>query len=129
MEDFVLERVAATIEIRWRPGVVIGPAELDVLANTLTHVPGWTAVPILIHLGLIRHITLPARTALLQYRHLGPIGLVGNDPVDRVIAAFITQSRSRTRYFEDVTDAQAWLASVGDPAPAPVPEQRPVPVR
>lgn len=116
MDDFTLVRVAGTLEVLWRPGVVVGIAELDVLANTVSHVPGWPSMPILIHLSLIRHITLPARSVLLQYRHLGPIGLVGADPVDRVLAAFIAQSRSRTRYFEEAADARAWLVSARDEA-------------
>ncbi len=113
MEDFTLVQVAGSLELIWRPGIVIGPAELDVLANTISHFPGWPSLPVLIHLSLIRHITPAARSALLQYRHVGPIGLVGSDPVDRVIAAFITQSRSRTRYFEHVAEARAWLSSAG----------------
>jgi len=50
---------------------------------------------------------------LVAYRHAGPIGLTGSDPVDRVLAAFIAQSRSRTRYFTDSEAARAWLSSIG----------------
>ncbi|WP_157940303.1 hypothetical protein [Arthrobacter ruber] len=122
MDDFTLLHDAGILEVLWRPGISIGPAELDVLANTITHVPRWHWAPMLVHLDLIRHITPPARQMLVAYRHLGPIALTGSDPVDRVLAAFIAQSRSRTRYFPDTEDARIWLFSVGMSAglqPAP----------
>lgn len=100
---------------------MIGPAELDVLANTITHFPRWRSAPILIHLDLIRHITPAARGMLLAYHHVGPIGLTGSDPVDRVLAAFIAQSRSRTRYFHGTGDARAWLDAVRAAPPTGIP--------
>lgn len=124
MEDFTITHDAGILEVLWRPGIGIGPAELDVLANTVTHFPRWHVSPVLVHLNLVRHITPPARRMLVAYRHAGPIGLTGSDPVDRVLAAFIAQSRSRTRYFTDSGDARTWLSSIGTasrlrPAPAP----------
>ncbi|MDQ0735894.1 hypothetical protein [Arthrobacter agilis] len=105
----------------WRPDIGVGPAELDVLANTITHFPGWHSAPVLVHLNLIRHITPPARHLLIAYRHRGPIALTGRDPVDRVLAAFIAQSRSRTRYFVDTGEARGWLSSVLHGADSTVP--------
>lgn len=130
MDDFTISYDAALLEVAWRPGIVIGPAELDVLANTITHFPRWRSIPMLVHLNLIRHITPAARGMLVAYHHAGPIGLTGSDPVDRVLAAFIAQSRSRTRYFERTDDARAWLSSVlaAATAPAPVPLHQSVPL-
>ncbi|MFC3300219.1 hypothetical protein FJV46_07005 [Arthrobacter agilis] len=91
---------------------MIGPPELDVLGNTITHTSGWLVRPVLIHLDLIHHITPPARQMLLAYRHRAPIALTGSDPVDRVLAAFIAQSRSRTRYFTDPAEAREWLSGI-----------------
>lgn len=113
-DDFTITQDAGIAEVLWRPGSVIGPAELDVLANTVTHAPRWQSRPLLIHLDLIRHITPAARQMLVAYRHEGPIALTGSDPVDRVLAAFIAQSRSRTRYFARTEDARAWLVSLRD---------------
>lgn len=112
MDDFRISRDDDIVEVLWQPGIVIGPAELDVLANTITHFPLWRSAPMLIHLDLIRHITPAARQLLVAYRHEGPIGLTGSDPVDRVLAAFLAQSRSRTRYFPETADARSWLAAV-----------------
>lgn len=121
--DFTILHDAGILEVLWRPGIGVGPAELDVLANTITHFPDWHRAPMLVHLHLIRHITPPARHMLIAYRHRGPIALTGHDPVDRVLAAFIAQSRSRTRYFMDIGEARAWLASV------PAPTHRHAPAR
>ncbi|MEG9249175.1 hypothetical protein V6S67_13900 [Arthrobacter sp. Soc17.1.1.1] len=115
--DFTIRHDDGILEVIWRPGIGVDPAVLDVLANTITHFPDWHRAPMLVHLNVIRHITPHARQMLIAYRHLGPIGLTGRDPVDRVLAAFIAQSRSRTRYFLETADARAWLSSV--PAPAP----------
>ncbi len=120
MDDFRILHVSGILEVLWRPGAVIGPAELDVLANTITHFPRWHSAPMLVHLTLIRHITPPARQMLVAYRHLGPIALIGSDPVDRVLAAFIAQSRSRTRYFAEADDARGWLTAVRQDLPSPV---------
>jgi len=65
-----------------------------------------------VHLDLIRHVTPAARGMLVSYRHHGPIGLTGSDPMDGVLAAFIAQSRSRTSYFAETADARAWLSSI-----------------
>ena len=113
MDDFTIIDDAGILEVLWRPGIGIGPAELDVLANTVTHFPRWHATPVLVHLDLVRHITPPARRMLVAYHHAGPIGLTGSDPVDRVLAAFIAQSRSRTRYFTESGEARTWLSSIG----------------
>ncbi|MHA7283502.1 hypothetical protein [Arthrobacter sp. TMS2-4] len=121
MDDFRIIDDAGILEVLWRPGIGIGSAELDVLANTITHFPRWHASPVLVHLNLVRHITTPARRMLVAYRHAGPIGLTGSDPVDRVLAAFIAQSRSRTRYFTETGEARAWLSSVGAAARRHVP--------
>lgn len=121
-KDFVITQDAGIVEVRWRPGIVVGPAELDVLANTITHFPNWRRAPMLVYLSRLRRITPPARQALLDYHHLGPIALTGGDPVDRVLAAFITQSPSRTRYFADTDQARAWLRSAGhDEVPVAIP--------
>ena len=121
MDDFTIIDDAGILEVLWRPGIGIGPAELDVLANTVTHFPRWHASPMLVHLNLVRHITPPARRMLVAYHHAGPIGLTGSDPVDRVLAAFIAQSRSRTRYFTRSGEARAWLSSIsGASEPRPV---------
>ncbi len=114
--DFTILHDDGILEVLWRPGIGVGPAELDVLANTITHFPDWHRAPMLVHLNVIRHITPHARQMLVAYRHRGPIGLTGRDPVDRVLAAFIAQSRSRTRYFLGTADARAWLSTA--PAPA-----------
>jgi hypothetical protein len=111
--------------VLWRPGIVIGPAELDVLANTITHAPRWRSRPMLIHLDLIRHITPSARQMLVAYHHAGPIALTGSDPVDRVLAAFIAQSRSRTRYFARTGDARAWLCATPQGGPSGAPTEFP----
>ena len=118
-QDFIIGLSDEVLKIVWRPGISIGPAELDVLANTITHFPRWQHRPLLIHLSRIRYIMPPARQMLLAYRHFGPIALMGSDPVDRVLAAFITQSLSRTKYFTDEGEAQEWLSAVvraADPA-------------
>lgn len=120
MDDFTIRHDDGITEVIWRPGIVIGPAELDVLANTITHVPRWQSRPLLVHLDLIRHITPAARAMLVSYRHHGPIGLTGRDPVDRVLAAFIAQSRSRTRYLADTAEARSWLLDVGCEGRTPV---------
>lgn len=121
LADFTITHDGGILEVLWRPGVRIGPAELDVLANTITHFPHWHVSPILVHLDLVRHITQPARRMLVAYHHAGPIGLTGRDPVDRVLAAFIVQSPSRTRYFTESGGARAWLSSVGTASGRPVP--------
>lgn len=119
MDDFTIDHDTGVLEVTWHPGIVIGPAELDVLANTITHFPHWHRTPMLVRLDLVRHITSPARQMLVAYRHLAPIALTGNDPVDRVLAAFITQSRSRTRYFPRTSEARTWLSSIRQEGPAP----------
>jgi hypothetical protein len=109
MKDFTTTYGDGILEVVWRPGIVIGPAELDVLASTITHAPAWQSMPMLVHLDLIRSITPTARGMLIAYRHLGPIALTGSAPMDRVLAAFIAQSPSRTRYFSATERARSWL--------------------
>jgi hypothetical protein len=121
--DFTIRHDDGILEVLWRPGIGVGPAALDVLANTITHFPDWHRAPMLVHLNVIGYISPQARQMLIGYRHLGLIGLTGRDPVDRVLAAFIAQSRSRTRYFLETADARAWLSAV----PAPTPQRRTAP--
>lgn len=109
MEDFTITHETGILEVVWRPGIVVGTNELDVLANTVTHVRRWRHTPVLVHLNAVRHVTSEARHVLIAYRHPGHIGILGSDSMDEVLAAFITRSLSDTRYFTSRADALRWL--------------------
>ncbi|MBG6182765.1 hypothetical protein IWX65_000698 [Arthrobacter sp. CAN_A214] len=67
------------------------------------------------HIGLVERITVEAKQLLIDDTCSTRTAVVGVDEVGRVLTAFNYRSATPSRYFDNESDAIAWLREDGEP--------------
>src|SRR5215217_2026360 len=92
----------------WAPGSLLTVADILESYEGIRELSDGYLLPLVIHLQGMVGITANARTAILECDLTSRVAFVGTGPVDQVIAAFVEQSLSESRYFESPAKAEAW---------------------
>lgn len=71
--------------------------------------------PLLVHIDLVERITPEAKQLLVDDTCSTRTAVVGVDEVGKVLTAFNYRSVTPSRYFDDESDAIAWLRDAADP--------------
>lgn len=96
------------LSLWWAPGAVLGLTDVAGAAEVIRDVSDGYRLPLVVHLQGMVGIAAAARTLILESSLSSRIAYVGTGPVDQVIAAFLDQGLSETRYFECPRAAQEW---------------------
>ncbi len=92
----------------WAPGSLLTPADVLGAYDAIRELSDGYLMPLVVHLQGLVGIAPPARALLLEASLTCRTAVVGTGPVDRVIAGFLEQSLSETRYFDSGCEAVAW---------------------
>lgn len=101
----------ALIRLTWLPGSEIQEADArDVLEQSLILVER-APYAILVDVRQIAHISVRAREAYGSEKMVLAAAMLGETPVDRVLAASVQQSVHKVQFFTEESEALAWLSS------------------
>ena len=92
----------------WSPGSLLAPPDVLGSYEAIRELSDGYLMPLVVHLQGLVGIAPPARSLLLEASLTTRIALVGTGPVDQVIAGFLGQALSETRYFESAFEAMTW---------------------
>lgn len=98
----------------WAPSSLLTPADILASYEGIRELSDGYRMPLVIHLQGMVGITAQARSIVLEDSLSARIGFVGNGPVDQVIAAFLEQALTETRYFEESATAEVWARAAWD---------------
>ncbi|MBG6182371.1 hypothetical protein IWX65_000300 [Arthrobacter sp. CAN_A214] len=110
-KPFSVSREEDFLRLRWMPGTVITHAIGVSAASALADLHGPSILPLLVNMTGISMVTPEAREGMMNYRRFSHVALIGEDPVDEVMAAFSHRSPVPTRYFTSETDGLHWLVN------------------
>ena len=100
---------AALIRLTYAPDTEVSAADAkDVLEQSLTLVDGGPYA-ILVDMSPILHLSPEARALFGSEHKVLAAAMLGQTPMDRVIAASVTQSVHEVRFFTDEDLALDWL--------------------
>jgi hypothetical protein len=109
LDQFAVGRQKGVLFLRWEPGVRITHAMAVAAAASLRELSDGEILPLVVVMGGIDGLTLKTRMEMNAYQGFSLVALVGDGPVDEVLAGFAHGSRTPTRYFTDETDALSWV--------------------
>ncbi|MHA7241318.1 DUF7793 family protein [Arthrobacter sp. TMS1-12-1] len=109
MDQFEVNRTEDVLYLRWRAGVQIThPVAVDA-AHALAEISGPELLPLIVVMGGIDGLTFRTRVGMNSYRGFSRVALIGDGPVDEVMAGFAVNSLTPTRYFTSETEALSWI--------------------
>jgi hypothetical protein len=112
MNDFTAQRTDDVLYLRWAPGVQITHPVAVEAARALEALSAGQILPLIVVMGGIDGVTLQARLGMNSYSGFARIALIGDGPVDEVLAGFAYSSPTSTRYFTSESEALAWIREV-----------------
>lgn len=113
-DQFTAHRTDNVLHLTWAPGVEIThPLAVDA-AQLLAVLGAGEILPLIVVMGGIDGLTFKARMGMNAYRGFARVALVGDGPVDEVLAGFAHTSATPTRYFSSEARALAWIRDAGD---------------
>lgn len=120
MDQFTVRREANVLFLRWAPGAHITYLVAVEAARALRHISNGETLPLVVSMSGIDGLALKARMGMNTYPGFSAVALIGDSPVDEVLAGFSHQSLTDTRYFTSEEAALAWLQTrtATDTAPA-----------
>ncbi|RJT75124.1 STAS/SEC14 domain-containing protein [Arthrobacter cheniae] len=95
--------------LRWGPGAHDTYADAVEAALALSTLPGSKPAPLLVHITGIASVSIGARTGMLAYRGFPRVAVVGEKPMDEMLAAFAARASMPVRYFTMELIALEWL--------------------
>jgi hypothetical protein len=114
VDQFVVARNDDVLLLRWAPGVNITHALAVEAATALSQLSKGLLLPLVVVMGGIDGLTLKTRMGMNAYRGFSVVALVGDGPVDEVLAGFAHGSLTRTLYFTDEDTARSWVEEQAD---------------
>jgi len=113
-DQFTAHRIDNVLYLHWARGAEIThPLAVDA-ARLLEGLGEGQILPLIVVMGGIDGLTLKARMGMNAYRGFDRVALVGDGPVDEVLAGFAHTSATPTRYFTSEDQALAWIRDAGD---------------
>ena len=109
VDQFVVARDDDVLFLRWAPGVRITHALAVDAAVALNQLSKGLILPLVVVMSGIDGLTLKTRMSMNAYQGFSVVALVGDGPVDEVLAGFAHGSLTRTRYFTDEESARSWI--------------------
>ncbi|RJT74876.1 STAS/SEC14 domain-containing protein [Arthrobacter cheniae] len=97
------------LRLRWLPGARITYADAVEAALALSTLPGPRPAPLLVHITGIASVSIGARAGMIAYRGFSRVAVVGERPMDEMLAAFSYRAPTPTRYFTSEPIALDWL--------------------
>lgn len=108
--SFCLHVEPRLLSLWWAPGAVLDAADVTGAYEVIREVSDGYRLPLVVHLQGMVGIGAEARTLILENSLSSRVAFVGTGPVDQVIAAFLEQALSETRYFECPRAAEEWAS-------------------
>lgn len=118
MDQFVVARDDDVLSLRWVPGARITHALAVEAARTLRQLSGERILPLVVVMRGIDGVTLKTRLGMNAYQGFSVVALVGDGPVDEVLAGFAYGGLTPTRYFTEEDSARSWIEGWPDSAEA-----------
>ncbi len=120
------------MSLAWKPGVRIEEENARAAVDAVNDVADGRRYPLLVTMADTGHLSHAARKVFLEPCAASRIALLGNNPVDRMLAHYqlaVHEPPCPTRFFSSEDEAMAWLkepaedgrkgwaGSKGEPAP------------
>jgi hypothetical protein len=109
VDQFAVDRKHDVLFLRWEGGVRITHAMAVDAATALKELSDGQVLPLVVVMGGIDGLTLRTRMEMNSYCGFSIVALIGDGPVDEVLAGFAHNSQTRTRYFTSESDALGWI--------------------
>lgn len=116
MDQFVVARDDDVLFLRWAPGARITHAVAVEAATALRHLSEGRILPLVVVMRGIDGVTLKTRLEMNSYQGFSVVALVGDGPVDEVLAGFAHGALTPTRYFTEEKSARTWVEGWSDSA-------------
>ncbi len=113
MEQFAAYRTDDVLYVRWSRGVLITHPVAVEAARALEVLGAGQTLPLIVVMGGIDGVTLQARLGMNTYSGFARVALIGDGPVDEVLAGFAYSAPTNTRYFSSEADALSWIEQTG----------------
>lgn len=98
--------------LAWKPGVRIEAANALAAVEAVNELAAGSRYPLLVTMADTAHLSRAARDVFVEPCAASRIALLGNNPVDRMLADYqlaVQEPPCPTRFFTSETDAVAWL--------------------
>jgi hypothetical protein len=109
VDQFAVSRIDDVLFLRWQSGAQISHAMAVDAAASLRSLSDGRILPLVVVMGGIDGLTLKTRMGMNAYRGFSIVALIGDGPVDEVLAGFAHNSATPTRYFTSEVDAVDWI--------------------
>ncbi|MFJ6456346.1 STAS/SEC14 domain-containing protein [Paenarthrobacter sp. NPDC091669] len=98
--------------LAWKSGVRIEAANARAAVEAVNDLAAGSRYPLLVTMAETAHLSRAARDVFVEPCAASRIALLGNNPVDRMLADYqlaVQEPPCPTRFFTSETDAIAWL--------------------
>ncbi|MUK03252.1 hypothetical protein GM708_15885 [Vibrio cholerae] len=109
MDQFKVRREDDVLFLQLMPGVHVSHRLAVEAARALKHISDGDTLPLVVSMAGIDGVALKARMGMNTYPGFSAVALIGDSPVDEVLAGFSHQSLTDTRYFTSKEAGLAWL--------------------
>lgn len=112
LDECVVRLVDGVLQVVWAQGTEISKANASAVMIAVNVIAEGQRYPLLVELGAPRGLSRHARAAFAQPCSATRIALMGESPVDRMLAAYQLRTSPApcpARYFNDRNEAMAWL--------------------
>ncbi|KNC18721.1 hypothetical protein AC792_10530 [Arthrobacter sp. RIT-PI-e] len=113
-DQFTAHRTDHVLYLHWARGAEITLPLAVEAARILEGLAGGEILPLIVVMGGIDGVAIRARMGMNAYRGFARVALVGDGPVDEVLAGFAHASATSTHYFTSESQALAWIRDSGD---------------
>ncbi|MBG6224818.1 hypothetical protein IWX63_001380 [Arthrobacter sp. CAN_A2] len=96
------------LRLRWGPRIAIDRDDVARVGSAIA-ASGSPALPLLVEVTKLKEVTWEARTAILAHDFPARVAVLGADPVDLVLTAFLVRTRTEVRFFTEPDHAEKWL--------------------
>lgn len=100
------------LHVHWTPGILIDEDSAWTMITQARELSSGQELPVLVEIAGVRGITYGAGAVFATEWPPSRTAMVGDSPVDEVIAAFYTarhKPASAVRFFTSITEAMKWL--------------------
>ncbi|SEJ55073.1 hypothetical protein SAMN04487917_10726 [Arthrobacter sp. yr096] len=110
--------------LAWKPGVRIEAHNARAAVDAVNNIADGRRYPLLVTMADAGHLSHAAREVFLEPCAASRIALLGNNPVDRMLAQYqlaVQEPPCPTRFFVSEDEAIAWLQDADEAEPARTP--------